>query len=186
MPFQQLPSSVSNLLKSAKYLHLATATTRGVPEVTLMNYHYLPGHELPTVNDNSEKNEEKNYILLSSEKSVQYINILQNPNVSLLLHDWTVAKTLNKSTENDTTSDLFNLLKNLNQSELSKVSATLTGKASVVTDAKDLKFYRDILLRENPEARVYIEGDNNAIILVEITKFKICDYQNNQSTYEQL
>ncbi|KAH3685911.1 hypothetical protein WICPIJ_003100 [Wickerhamomyces pijperi] len=181
MSSQELPSPVISLLKSAKYVHLATATKDGIPEVTLMNYHYLPSSELPSSCKASVSN--KSYILLSSEKSVQYFNILQNPNVSLLLHDWTVAKSLNKQ-EDEAKSDLFKLLQNLNQKELSQLSATLSGKASVVKDSNDLQFFRNILLKENPEAKIYIEGDNNAIILVEITKFKVCDYQNNQTTYD--
>jgi hypothetical protein len=186
----QLPQSVLNLLEGGKYVHLGTATTAGVPDVALMNYYYLPSHELyspestetgPEVDPISK---EHTYIILASGKtSLKHKNISENANVSLLLHDWTTAKNFNKQNASNEHSNLHRLLKNLNQSELSQVSATLSGLAKIVTDADELDYYKTKLLEENPDAKVYISGDENSIILVKITNAKVCDSQNHLETY---
>lgn len=185
----QLPQSVLHLLGDGKYVHLGTASTSGVPDVALMNYYYLPSKELYTPESSEAGPEvdpiskEHTYIILASAKSsVKYKNISENPNVSLLLHDWTTAKkNLGKSDLTDQ-SNLLKLLKNLNQSELSQISATLSGLAKIVSNADELEYYRNKLLAQNPDAKVYI-AEENSIILVKITTAKVCDKENHLKMY---
>lgn len=189
----QLPQSVVSLLQQGKFVHLGTANTAGIPDVALMNYYYLASHELYTP-ESSETGpavgkaaEEHTYIILATKKtSVKYKNISENPNVSLLFHDWTTAKNMYKKPEssNGDSSNLFKLLQNLNQTELSEVSATLSGQAKIVTNEKELAYYKTKLLKENPDAEVYIAGEENSIVLVKITSAKVCDTQNHQKVYQ--
>lgn len=188
----QLPQSVVHLLESGKYVHLGTADTELVPEVSLMNYYYLPSKELysPECNETGPEvdpiSKEHTYVILASGKhSLKYRNIAVNPNVSLLFHDWTIAKNFNKSSEaSQDQSNLLKMLRDLNQSELSRVSATLSGKAKILTNTAELEYYKTKLLQENPDAKVYIEGDENSIILVKITSAKVCDSENHLKTYQ--
>jgi hypothetical protein len=181
----KLPETVIKLLQNGKFVHLGTADITGIPDVALMNYYYLPAHELYTLRDANGPEEDavnNTHIILSTPiTSVKYQNISQNPNVSLLFHDWTTAKALYKP---DLNSNLLSLLHSLNQTELSQVSATLRGKTKIVDDEKELAYYKDLLKKENPDAKVYIDGDENSIILVQITHAKVCDTQNHVSSYD--
>lgn len=188
----QLPQSVISLLETGKYVHLGTANEDAIPEVSLMNYYYLPSKELYSPEAEEEGPEvdviskQHTYVILASSKlSLKYKNISVNPHVSLLFHDWTTAKSNFKapSDNSEDQSNILTLLKNLNQSELSRVSATLSGLARIVSNGAELNYYKTKLLEENPEAKVYIDGDENAIILVKITSAKVCDEQNNFTVY---
>ncbi|KAH3672728.1 hypothetical protein WICMUC_004134 [Wickerhamomyces mucosus] len=187
----QLPSEVVSLLKSGKLVHLATATKSGIPEVNLMNYHYLAESEiyskLPKDLDTPESSntQDQFFIILPTNIDTdKYHHVLENPNVSLLFHDWTTARNIQKSrNDQGEQSNLLRLLQDLNQTELSQVSATLSGDAKIVSDKEELSYYKSLLLEENPDSKVYVEGDENSIILVKIKGAKICDSHNNQVTY---
>lgn len=172
----KLPEKVIQLLQNGKFVHLGTASKEAIPEVSLMNYYYLPSNELYRKEDGTNP-----YIILATGKSsLKYQNISQNPNVSLLFHDWTTAKTLYNT---DPSSNLLNLLQSLNHTELSQVSATLKGSAKIVDDSSELTYYKELLKKENPDAKCYIDGDENAIILVTVTNTKVCDSENHISSY---
>lgn len=189
----ELPQSVISLLESGKFVHLGTADTKGLPDVALMNYYYLPSHELysPKSIDNEtgpvdpSQSREHTYIILATGKnSVKYKNIEQNPNVSLLFHDWTTAKNLFKRNEvQEDKSNLFKMLQELNQSELSQVSATLSGNAKILSNEDELDYYKTKLLKENPDAKVYVDGKDNSIVLVQITSAKVCNSENQTNVY---
>lgn len=188
----ELPHSVVSLLQNGKFVHLGTADLKGLPEVALMNYYYLPSHELYTIETDEtgpvepSNSKEHTYIIMATRKSsLKYKNIEENPNVSLLFHDWTTAKNIFKNDDatKDDQSNLFKVLQNLNQSELSQVSATLSGSAKIITHDDELTYYKTKLLNENPDAKTYIECDNNSILLIQITSAKVCDSDNNTSTY---
>lgn len=191
----ELPKSVVTLLEKGKFVHLGTADLKGLPDVALMNYYYLPSHELysstpiegnETGPVESYNSQEHTYIILATGKSsVKYKNIEQNPNVSLLFHDWTTAKNIfqNNDASNLDQSNLFKVLQSLNQTELSQVSATLSGNCKIIKNNDELNYYKSKLLKENPDAKVYIEGEDSSIILVQITSAKVCDSDNNTSVY---
>src|SRR5438045_164685 len=108
-------------------LHLATCSDLQ-PHVSLMNYTYLPSTpytNYPTI------------IMTTNPSSRKTHNLVSNPNVSLLVHDWVSHRPPSISaSRSDRTgsppaeasrSSLANLLANLNTSALSSISATING-----------------------------------------------------------
>ncbi len=74
----------------------------------------------------------------------------------------------------------------LNQTELSELSCTLTGHVVRFLDQSDneeLKYYKDLHLKNNPNAKCFIEGDNISLILIKIDGSKVVDSNNNISQY---
>ncbi|MCJ1308323.1 hypothetical protein MMC25_001976 [Agyrium rufum] len=73
-----LPSEVVTCLRNARFLHLATCSDL-FPHISLMNYTYLPSTPFsphPSV------------IMTTNPSSRKTLNLLSNPRVSLLVHDW--------------------------------------------------------------------------------------------------
>ncbi|AEY96718.1 FAEL264Cp [Eremothecium gossypii FDAG1] len=187
-----LPDHILHLLKTSKYVHLATASSDGVPSVSLMNYAYLAP-------ESSETEGDTHYIVFAtSAVTEKYKNITTNPNVSLLIHDWVTAKKLSLrknstsaslsggagSEAEEAPSRLLNILQELNQSELSQMSATLKGLAEVIdSSSPDFVLYRDALLKANPDAKCFVLGDDVVIVKAQITGAKVSDTSNNTSIY---
>lgn len=187
----ELPEHLISLLKTSKYVHLATCSKDCMPNVSLMNYTYVPPHKAF-----KEENSKKHFVIFAtSRKTQKYKNIVTNPNVSLLIHDWVTAKKLslrkNSSSESSLAktpeehpSRLLNLLQELNQAELSQMSATLCGIATVIEPtSEESKHYQQQLLANNPDASCYITGADIVIIKVEILNAKISDSENRTSFY---
>ncbi|GMM36940.1 pyridoxal 5'-phosphate synthase [Saccharomycopsis crataegensis] len=182
-------ASVVNLLKNAKYAHLATANPHTYqPNVSLMNYAYMNQSELHPTHQQINSSPQTSYIIFSVNKSAtNFENIKINPKVSILIHDWVTAKSTLSETEtprgtSSTTdiSPLLKLLQNMNQSELSTISVTLNGEAILVEDNADAEnYYKELLLKSYPDSKIFIEGDNNVIIMIEVRNVKIVDTQNN-------
>ncbi|CAK7223702.1 hypothetical protein SCUCBS95973_005269 [Sporothrix curviconia] len=86
-----LPTEVVQCLENARFLHLATCVDN-IPHVSLMNYTYLPSaatapdHPLaaPVI------------VMTSNPASKKTHNIVANPNVSLLVHDWVSHRPLHR------------------------------------------------------------------------------------------
>ncbi|KAI9788177.1 MAG: hypothetical protein M1833_003115, partial [Piccolia ochrophora] len=131
------PSEVVACLKNARFLHLATCDAL-YPHVSLMNYTYLPS---------SPHTSHPTIIMTTNPSSKKTLNLIANPRVSLLVHDWvshrpptTSASTSSTTTTNQnpapstspTGSSLASLLLNLNSSALSSISATINGEARIV------------------------------------------------------
>ncbi|KAK2753812.1 hypothetical protein FQN55_000176 [Onygenales sp. PD_40] len=130
-----LPSEVVSCLKNARFLHLATCDTTTpttpTPHVSLMSYTYLPSTPFtptptPTI------------IMTTNASSKKTLNLLSNPRVSLLVHDWVSHRppTRTRDVTRDgspppaaTRSSLASLLLNLNTSALSSISTTIIGEA---------------------------------------------------------
>ncbi|KFX94422.1 hypothetical protein O988_06310, partial [Pseudogymnoascus sp. VKM F-3808] len=145
-----LPDEVIQCLRNARFLHLATCTTDLHPHVSLMNYTYLastPFSPTPSI------------IMTTNPSSRKTHNLLSNPHVSLLVHDWVSHRPL--PTASTTTSpepeapaqhrsSLATLLQNLNSSALSSISASINGDARVVeSGTEEEKYLRDAHLRNN-------------------------------------
>ncbi|MCJ1248650.1 hypothetical protein MMC30_005868 [Trapelia coarctata] len=141
-----LPSEVVACLKNARFvsrpsalrstrqlltetqLHLATCSDL-VPHVSLMNYTYLPSTPFdlcPTI------------IMTTNPSSKKTLNLLKNPRVSLLVHDWVSHRPPTRAPDptregspppQATRSSLASLLLNINTSALSSISATIDGEA---------------------------------------------------------
>lgn len=179
----QLPDSVTSLLKSKRFLHLATCNDN-VPHVSLMNYTYY------------KKAENEHYIIMSTPKNTdKYNNMLANPQVSILVHDWLAA---NKTPEESDAEEqkgrrnlLYDFLVNLNQSELSRVSVMINGKCQLLDRSADTdayEFYKS-LHRNNKkfdevQVKNYIEDDDdNALVVIAIELCKVTDTDNNVQSY---
>ncbi|OJD24841.1 hypothetical protein ACJ73_03801 [Blastomyces percursus] len=125
-----LPLEVVSCLKNSRFLHLATCDNL-TPHVSLMSYTYLPSTPFtshPTI------------IMTTNAASKKTLNLLSNPRVSLLVHDWVSHRPPTRSTTHHlardgspppaaTRSSLASLLLNINTSALSSISTTIIGEA---------------------------------------------------------
>lgn len=201
---EKFPHHLIELIKTSKYVHLATASTDCIPSVSLMNYTYIPADKT-FKNDNGEKD---CYIIFATFNNTEkYINILSNPTVSMLFHDWVTANNLSVKKNNlsrsgtpmqegsvtpapissapQHPSKLLNLLQQLNQAELNEMSATIRGHAIPIEPAsQESNYYKDILLKTNPDAKVFIDSEKTVIVKVKIESAKVTDNENNTSIYK--
>lgn len=171
----KIPDSVTNLIKSTRYVHLATCLDN-TPHISLMNYTYY-------------KDGEEDLIIISTPKgTTKYKNMIGNPQVSLLIHDWISAKTTDESGSPKRRNSLYELLMDLNKSETSRVSVMLTGKAELLTpDSPRYGFFRSMHLNncfiDQTQAKNYIESDKNALFIIHILHCKITDTEDNIEEY---
>ncbi|TVY89867.1 Pyridoxamine 5'-phosphate oxidase-like protein, partial [Lachnellula willkommii] len=139
-----LPEEVAQCLGNARFLHLATCTNLH-PHVSLMNYTYLPAGSSPYT-------AWPTIIMTTNPASKKSVNLVQNPHVSLLVHDWVShrPRTMSRGGNDGASpnrgngvegvgvgfgfggsSSLAALLVGLNTSELSSISVTIYGEARV-------------------------------------------------------
>lgn len=173
-----LPESVTNLLKSTRFVHLATSLN-DVPHVSLMNYTYYKGPDHHCI------------IISTPTATTKYENMVSNPRVSVLVHDWISVKTEDKEVETPATgrrNSLYEMLANINKNELGRFSVMLVGEAEIVhQDSEKFPFYRSLHLNnskiEQSQAKNYIEPDGNAIVVINIKSCKVTDTDNNIAEY---
>ncbi|KAK0656290.1 hypothetical protein B0T16DRAFT_316532 [Cercophora newfieldiana] len=152
----ELPTEVVQCLENARFLHLATCVDN-MPHVSLMNYTYMPS---------SPYSSAPVIVMTTNPASKKMNNLVANPNVSLLVHDWvshrpstTTARRLSGSGRvspgpgpelRGPQSSLATLLFNLNSSAVSSISATINGVARLVDRGSDEEsFYREKHLENN-------------------------------------
>jgi hypothetical protein len=147
-----------------------------------MTYTYVPAGEGKPYTDDA-------VVVLATKRDTQkYENISNNPNVSLLVHDWVTARTLGQSGSGGSQANasgapgLSQFLQQLNQAELSSVSATLDGHATLVKGDEAEFFRMKHLHRNSREARCFIEDAE--IVLVRICSATVANLQNQVETYE--
>ncbi|KAL7818424.1 hypothetical protein V8C26DRAFT_396194 [Trichoderma gracile] len=147
-----LPTEVVQCLENARFLHLATCTDN-VPNVSLMNYTYLPS---------SPYSSSPVIIMTTNAASRKTSNITTNPNVSILVHDWVSHRPPTTTTTAqgrrlsggsptpESRSSLATLLLNLNTSAVSSISATIGGAARIAPiGSAEEKFYLERHLENN-------------------------------------
>ncbi|KAI1140912.1 hypothetical protein F5Y05DRAFT_291208 [Hypoxylon sp. FL0543] len=142
-----LPPEVVQCLENARFLHLATCTDNQ-PHVSLMNYTYIPS---------SQYSSAPVIVMTTNPSSKKTNNLVVNPNVSLLVHDWvshrppTQGRRMSGGSPGpEHRSSLASLLLNLNTSAISSISATINGTAELVARGSDEeKFYRSQHLENN-------------------------------------
>ncbi len=130
-------------------LHLATCDEL-FPHVSLMNYTYLaqsPYTSHPTI------------IMTTQPSSKKTQNLIRNPRVALLVHDWVSHRPPTTSTDPARASSptrqlprssLANLLFNLNTSALSSISATINGTAALVeSGTEEERYFKEKHLENN-------------------------------------
>ncbi|KAG4443908.1 hypothetical protein IFR05_000548 [Cadophora sp. M221] len=148
-----LPSEVVQCLQNARFLHLATCTNL-FPHVSLMNYTYLPSSPYST---------SPTIVMTTNPSSKKTLNLVSNPNVSLLVHDWVSHRPPTTSNRRGSggsrtgspppeasRSSLASLLLNLNTSAMSSISATINGTAKIVERGTDEEtYYKEMHLDNN-------------------------------------
>ncbi|ERF69930.1 hypothetical protein EPUS_05474 [Endocarpon pusillum Z07020] len=137
-----LPPEVVTCLENARFLHLATITnptptSPALPHVSLMNYTFLPGGS--SSHPTSPLPPHPTIIMTTNHRSLKTQNLLHNPHVSLLVHDWVSHRPPTAGGPGGgrsgsppaaaTRSSLASLLLNMNTSALSSISTTITGEA---------------------------------------------------------
>lgn len=179
---ENLPESVLNLLNSSRFIHLATCLNNK-PHVSLMNYTFF------------HKGDDNIIIISTPRKTTKYQNMVSNPNVSILIHDWISVKGNSDVLQDESLSrrrsnSLFELLANFNKNELSRVSVMLDGQARILDESKDsgdFNFYKSLHLNnqkiDHNQVKNYIEDNENALIIINITGCKVTDTDNNVEEY---
>ncbi|KAG5918496.1 hypothetical protein E4U42_006834 [Claviceps africana] len=188
-----LPQEVVQCLENARFLHLATCTGN-VPNVSLMNYTYLPSSPYSSV---------PVIIMTTNPQSRKMANIINNPNVSLLVHDWvshrppTSGRRLSGgSPRPEQRSSLASLLLNLNSTAVSSISATIGGEARLApSGSEEEKYFTEQHLANNTfeegetvfhangnsEARTrnshFVDGEEVRVIIVGIKDVRISDWK---------
>ncbi|TGO32069.1 hypothetical protein BHYA_0358g00060 [Botrytis hyacinthi] len=182
-----LPSEVVQCLENARFLHLATCTSLR-PHVSLMNYTYLPStpwSPYPTI------------IMTTNPSSKKTHNLLENPHVSLLVHDWVSHRppTGNRATSPPRNaggrSSLAEMLIGLNTSAISSISATINGEARIVErGGEEEKWLREKHLEncvflgeegvragEGDGGRVFVEGEEVRVVSVKVGDGRVSDWK---------
>lgn len=172
---QTLPDSVVKLLKSKRFVHLATCMNN-IPHVSLMNYTYF--------------SKEGNHLIIISTPTctTKYKNMEANPNVSLLVHDWVASNPASGEEVGKRRNSLFELLTNINRSEISSVSVMLDGTAEIVDkNDKDYELFKSMHLNnafiDEVQAQNYITKDDNALVVIKIQSCKVTDANDNVQLY---
>ncbi|GAB7353489.1 hypothetical protein MBLNU459_g3940t1 [Dothideomycetes sp. NU459] len=137
-----LPPEVVTCLENARFLHLATCTELQ-PHVSLMNYTYLPSHPFAS----AARPAGPIIIMTTNPSSKKTDNLVVNPNVSLLVHDWVSHRppTNPRGSSPDgrrtagpaARSSLATLLMGMNTSAMGSISATINGTAEVLPQGSD-------------------------------------------------
>lgn len=193
-------------------LRLATCTDN-IPNVSLMNYTYLPSSPYSP--------SEPVIVMTTNPASKKMANLTTNPHVSLLVHDWvshrpptTNARRLSggASSVSPNRSSLASLLLNLNTSAMSSISATINGSARVVDAGTDEeRFYRQAHLDNNTfdddaaagfnpfgqpgggdgaasgtedGGRCFVAGEEVRVIIVAVKGVRISDWKGNVKDWE--
>ncbi|KAH6604202.1 hypothetical protein Trco_007648 [Trichoderma cornu-damae] len=198
-----LPAEVVQCLENARFLHLATCTDN-VPNVSLMNYTYLPSSPYSTF---------PVIIMTTNPASRKAANITTNPNVSLLVHDWvshrppTQGRRLSGGPPSSEASfSLAALLLNLNTSAVSSISATIGGAARIAPiGSAEEKFYVEQHLENNtfeegvplfqPASNTdgrasdlagghFVAGEEVRVIVVDIRNVRISDWKGTVRDWE--
>ncbi|CCD26920.1 pyridoxal 5'-phosphate synthase NDAI_0J00280 [Naumovozyma dairenensis CBS 421] len=203
---EEFPDHLLSLIKTSKYVHVATSSKDCVPSVSLMNYTYIPKEK----SYKDDKSENAYIIFATLDNTEKYDNMLTNPTVSLLFHDWITANSISvrktelsrsgTPTQSDVAtpkegpivkstpshpSKLLNLLQELNQSELNQMSATIRGHATTIQPNSDeSNYYKSLLLKTNPDAGVFILAENTVIVKVKIESAKVTDSENHTAIYD--
>lgn len=172
-----LPETAVKLLKRTRFLHLATSY-QDFPHVTLMNYTYY------------QEGDTEFIIITTPKDSTKYENISHNSRVSMLVHDWISSKSEAEDTNGEPRrrNSLFELITNLNKSEMSSISIMINGSAQIIDkeDAK-YKFYKSLHLNndtiEPQQLDSYVKDDSNELILIKVIGCKISDSDNNVEQY---
>ncbi|KAM3422009.1 hypothetical protein BST61_g2385 [Cercospora zeina] len=205
-----LPNEVVTCLTNARFLHLATCTNN-VPHVSLMKYTYLPSHPFPQ-STATQLPTGPTIIMTSNPSSKKTLNLLQNPNVSILVHDWVSSRPPNSLSGSDrerspaggARSSLAAMLMQMNSTAVSSFSITMNGEAVVLEPgSEEEKWCKEQHVANNTfedadSSRVgrgsvggagdsgkeaYIDEEDVRVVVVKIKGGRISDWQGNVSDW---
>ena len=201
--YTSLPAEVTQCLKNARFLHLATISAAHLspptPHVSLMNYTFLPEY----------RDQGAVIIMTTNAQSLKTSNLLHNPKVSLLVHDWVSHRPPTASDVSGqrsgsppaaaTRSSLATLLLNINTSSLSSISTTIAGEARFLEQGtEEERWCKEAHLQNNtfgdqareeaglfggqppnPEGNssCYMAGDDVRVVLVPVREGRIADWK---------
>ena len=102
--------------------------------------------------------------------------------MSILVHDWTTPRT-SSSPPVSGPSALTSFLQNINSLQLSSISATLNGIATVLPKSEEgddatAFFLRKHLESNPPESRTYIDKPDVAVVKVRISSARVADIED--------
>jgi nitroimidazol reductase NimA-like FMN-containing flavoprotein (pyridoxamine 5'-phosphate oxidase superfamily) len=138
-----IPQEIVNLLQTEKLCFLATSHL-DQPHASLMNFTYLA--------------EEGCIIISSRPDTAKMKNIVNNPEVALLLYS-------------------------LGENKTPVLGCTLHGKATVLP-ADQARNFREAHYRHHPDMGPFIEGDNIAVVLIRINRAAISDLKDHVRTWD--
>jgi len=146
------PTEIVQLLDAASLCYLST-TMNNAPHLSLMNYTY---------------DRETETIIFSTRRNTRKCdNLIQNPSVAILLHDFPHLKASDKATE-----------------AFGKTFAiTLYGTARVLPDGVEATRLRAKHLAHNPKSSVFITGDGIAMVAIDVEYARVCDAQDKVSNW---
>ncbi|CAL9734023.1 hypothetical protein MOSE0_D02806 [Monosporozyma servazzii] len=178
------PPNLVELIKTSKFVHLATCSNDLTPSLALMNYLYIP-------KDLSYFHDDDYIIFATEEDTVKYDNILGNPNISLLFHDWIsvnnsmINKQIITNSNNDTQTNLNHIVNRYPIVNIhDQMSATIKGEAEILSaQTKESNYYKKLLLKGNPEGEVFILGNTTTVVKVKMLSCKVVDINNNIKTF---
>jgi hypothetical protein len=103
--------------------------------------------------------------------------------VSILVHDWTAPRPSSSFTSTSGPSALTSFLQNINLLQVSSISATLNGIATILpasetTDDATAFFIRKHLDSNPHESRTYIDKPDVAVVKVRISSARIADLED--------
>ncbi|KAH0558837.1 hypothetical protein GP486_004524 [Trichoglossum hirsutum] len=153
-----------------------------------MNYTYLPS---------SPYSVQPTIVMTTNPASKKTRNLINNPRVSLLVHDWVshrppAAADPTGSSQSPSSSSLASLLLNLNTSALSSISATINGVARLVERGTDEEaFYKAKHLENNTFGDrdehlggeedggrgCFIEGEEVRVVVVKVREGRTADWK---------
>jgi hypothetical protein len=198
--YNSLPSEVSQCLKNARFLHLATISAAHpsppTPHVSLMNYTFLPSY----------RDQGPVIIMTTNVQSLKTQNLVNNSKVSLLVHDWVSHRPPTASDVSGqrsgsppaaaTRSSLATLLLNMNTSALSSISTTIAGEARFLEEGtEEEKWCKETHLANNTfgdqareevglfgapqegQSSCYMSGDDVRVVIVPVREGRIADWK---------
>ena len=99
------------------------------------------------------------------------------------MHDWTTPRPISSSPPTSAPSALTSFLQNINLLQVSSISVTLNGIATIIPNSETANdaagfFIKKHLESNPPESRTYIEKPDVAVVKVRISSARIADLED--------
>lgn len=103
--------------------------------------------------------------------------------MSILVHDWTTPRQNTSSSQPSGPSALASFLQNINLLQVSAISATLNGIATVLPKSESPEDATSFFIKKHldanpPESRTYIDKPDIAVVKVRISSARVADVED--------